>query len=63
MKSGNEKNTLQEQKIKIMNCNCIDSAEISIKANALNIKYGQGNLQLVRRFYIFQIKMLRSYQN
>lgn len=40
MKSGNEKNTLQEQKIKIMNCNCIDSAEISIKANALNIKYG-----------------------
>lgn len=40
MKSGNEKNILQEQKIKIMNCNCIDNAEISIKDNALNIKYG-----------------------
>lgn len=40
MKSENEKNILQEQKIKIMNCNCIDDAEISIKANTLNIKYG-----------------------
>lgn len=40
MKSGEENNILQEQKITIMNCNCIDSSEISIKTNALNIKYG-----------------------
>ena len=30
----------QEQKLKIMNCNCITHAEISIKPNSLNIKYG-----------------------
>ena len=31
---------LQEHKLKIMNCNCISNAEISIKPNTLNIKYG-----------------------
>jgi hypothetical protein len=40
MRSGDKRNALQVQKIRIMNCNCIDDAEITIKVNALNIKYG-----------------------
>lgn len=40
MKAGEDKNILQEQKIRITNCNCIGNAVIRIKANALNIKYG-----------------------
>lgn len=35
MKIEGKKNILYEQKIRITNCNCIDSSEISIKASTM----------------------------
>lgn len=35
MKIEGKKNILYEQKIRITNCNCIDSSEISIKAGTM----------------------------
>ena len=35
-----DKSISNEQNLKILNCNCINNAEINIKFGTLNIKYG-----------------------